>query len=217
MAKFKVKVGGPKKKPAQAKAGGLFPKGTPAVGGKIQGGKKKVAAKSVLSRITGGGVGKAKPKSVSVVRRLGPLAVGAGAVKKNDLRARLANGPTVTRHGGARAISRRERDLIASWEGAERRQGRLARFAGGRAGPGQGRRADGHVRRLSSGAGRRRNTRSASASSSARWAWGSTPANSKRRRLTSASPLLPRHGQGPAADGRAAGAEEEDPRRQGSV
>ena len=104
MAKFKVKVGGPKKKPAQAKAGGLFPKGTPAVGGKIQGGKKKVAAKSVLSRITGGGVGKAKPKSVSVVSRLGPLAVGSGAVKKNALRARLANGPTVTRHGGARAI-----------------------------------------------------------------------------------------------------------------
>jgi len=72
--------------------------------GKIQGGKKKVAAISVLSRITGGGVGKAKPKSVSVVRRLGPLAVGSGAGKKNDLRARLGNGPTVTRHAGARAI-----------------------------------------------------------------------------------------------------------------
>ena len=104
MAKFKVKVDGAKKKPAQAKAGGLFPKGTPAVGGKIQGGKKKVAAKSVLSRITGGGVGKAKPKAVSVVHRLGPLAAGSGAMKKTDLRARLANGPTVTRHGGARAI-----------------------------------------------------------------------------------------------------------------
>ena len=100
MAKFKAKVVGGKKK------GGLFPKGTPAVGKSPvgKGGKKKTPVKSVLSRITGG-VGKAKTKAV-VVRRVGGVAVSPGVKRgpKNDLRSRLNAGPTVTRPGGARAI-----------------------------------------------------------------------------------------------------------------
>jgi hypothetical protein len=100
MAKFQVKVGSGNKKTPQGKAGVMFPKGTPAVGKIAAGGKKKVAY-SVLSRVTGGGVGKAK--TASVVRRLGPLAVSPGKVKGDDLRARLNKGATVTRHGGARS------------------------------------------------------------------------------------------------------------------
>jgi hypothetical protein len=106
MAKFKAKVGQGKSKGTHGwVGGGLFPKGTPAVGKASSGGgknKNKVQVKSVLSRITGG-VSKGKAKTaVAGVRRAGGPPGGPG--KKNDLRSRLQLGPTVTRHGGARVV-----------------------------------------------------------------------------------------------------------------
>lgn len=96
MAKFQVKITGGKKKGARDGAR-LFPAGTPATGnpgGRI-GGKRAVV--SVLSRVSGGGVGKPGGGAKKFVARKPP----AGT----DLRARIQV-PTVTRHGGARVVRR---------------------------------------------------------------------------------------------------------------
>ena len=102
MAKFQVKIsGGSGKKKAGQGGMRAFPVGTPAVGkmrafGKSSGNGGKA---SVLSRITGGGVGKVKAGSAGQWKH--DKFPGA---KTNDLRARINGGPTVTRHGGGRVV-----------------------------------------------------------------------------------------------------------------
>lgn len=102
MAKFQVKIsGGSGKKKAGQGGMRAFPVGTPAVGkmrafGKSSGNGGKA---SVLSRITGGGVGKVKAASAGQWKH--DKFPGA---KTNDLRARINGGPTVTRHGGGRVV-----------------------------------------------------------------------------------------------------------------